>query len=141
MTMNDDDQIVRSAVAAPAQLPEAVMDRLGDERVTVLLSATTAVALQRRFRSSPGREQVAAFIDEVRARFPQGASLIKPAVVEALVGFAFGRGDLADGVSPEDLRTALLVLPYAILAEEDLEGDRLNGFVTEVLQSVYASEE
>src|SRR5690606_32398483 len=53
MAMNDDEQIVRSAVAAPARLPEEVMDRLGDERVTVLLSAATALALRRRFRTSP----------------------------------------------------------------------------------------
>lgn len=141
MTMNDDEQIVRSAVAAPAQLPEDVMDRLGDERVTVLLSAATAVALQRRFQSDPSREQVAEFTDALHARFPDAASLIKPAVVETLVGFAFGRGRSAEGVSPDDLRTGLLVLPYAVASEEDLEGEALDGFVTEVLQSVYASEE
>ncbi|WP_156925858.1 hypothetical protein [Glycomyces arizonensis] len=138
--MNDDEQIVRSAVAAPAQLPEDVMDRLGDERVTVLLSAATAVALQRRFPSEPSRERVLEFTDALHARFP-AASLIQPAVVEALVGFAFGRGRSAEGVSADDLRTGLLVLPYAVASEEDLEGEALDGFVTEVLQSVYASEE
>jgi len=141
MTMNDDEQIVRAAVAAPAQLPEDVMDRLGDERVTVLLSAATAAALRRRFRTSPERAAVVDFTEELHSRFASASSLLKPIVIEALVGFAFGDGDLADGLSPDDLRTALLVLPYAVLSEERLEGESLDRFVTEVLQSVYASEE
>ncbi|HLU27133.1 MAG TPA: hypothetical protein VKZ65_01760 [Glycomyces sp.] len=139
--MNDDEQIVRAAVAAPAQLPEDVMDRLGDERVTVLLSAATAAALRRRFRTSPERAAVVDFTEELHSRFASASSLLKPIVIEALVGFAFGDGDLADGLSPDDLRTALLVLPYAVLSEERLEGESLDRFVTEVLQSVYASEE
>ncbi len=140
MTMNDDEQIVRAAVAAPAQLPEDVMDRLGDERVTVLLSAATAVALRRKFGTSPERAEVVDFTETLHARFANASSLLKPIVIEALVGFAFGDGDLADGLSPDDLRTALLVLPYAVVSETDLEGEALDGFVTEVLQSVYASE-
>ncbi|WP_155829817.1 hypothetical protein [Glycomyces tenuis] len=139
--MNDDEQIVRSALAAPARLPEDVMDRLGDERVTVLLSAATALALRRRFQTHPGRTRILEFTEALQARFPDAAPLIKPIVIEALVGFAFGESELADGASPDDLRTALLVLPYAVISEEDLEGEDLDRFVTEVLQSVYASEQ
>jgi hypothetical protein len=141
MTMNDDEQIVRAAVAAPAQLPEDVMDRLGDERVTVLLSAATAAALRRRFGTAPERAAVAEFTEELHSRFEGASSLLKPIVIQALIGFAFGDVDLADGLSPDDLRTALLVLPYAVLSEERIEGEPLDRFVTEVLQSVYASEE
>lgn len=141
MAMNDDEQIVRSAVAAPARLPEEVMDDLGEERVTVLLSATTAMALRRKFAELPDRTQLIEFIEDLRVRFPDAATLIKPSVIEALVGFAFGESELADGVSADDLRTGLLILPYAILSVEHLEGEALDAFVTEVLQSVYSSEQ
>src|SRR5690606_8519400 len=141
MTMNDDEQIVRAAVAAPAQLPEDVMDRLGDERVTVLLSAATAAALRRRFRTSPERAAVVDFTEELHSRFASASSLLKPIVIEALVGCARGRGGRAEGPSPVGLRTRSLVLRRAFLSEGRPEGESLGRCVTAALHSGYASAE
>ena len=136
MTTSDDERIVRAAVAAPAQLPEEVIARLGDARVTALLGAATALAFQRKFTASPDRERTREFTEVLQARFPDAAHLIKPVVIEALARFAFGETDLIDGIEPEDVRTALFVLPYAIITEEQIQGEPLDQFVQEVITAV-----
>jgi hypothetical protein len=140
MTTSDDEQIVRAALAAPAQLPEEVIARLGDARVTALLAAATTLGFQRKFSTSPDRDRLREFTEVLHARFPDAAHLIKPIVIEAMARFAFGETDLIDGIDPEDLRTGLFVLPYAIISEEQIHGEPLDEFVAEVLAVVDAPE-
>ena len=140
MTSRDDERIVRAAVAAPAQLPQDAISNLGEERTLTLLSATTAIAIHRKFPEKPDPAQVREFSNYLQSRFPDAADLIKPNVIDALVRFAFGQPETIAGVLPEDLRTALLVLPYAIVSENDITGESLDELVSDALMAVDVEE-
>lgn len=82
------------------------------------------------------RPLISEFVAGLRFRFPDAAGHIKPIVIEALIRFAFDEGDVLDGISPDDLQSALFVLPYAIITEENIYGEPLDAFVAEVLTAV-----
>lgn len=140
MTMSDDERIVRAAVAAPAQLPEDAIANVGDARTVALLSATTTIAIQRKFRSLPDQARIREFFDTLSARYPDGTGLLKPIVIEAVIRFAFGETDAIDGLDSDGVRAALFVLPYSIISEENIFGEPLDEFVAEVLKEVDAED-
>jgi hypothetical protein len=136
MTKTDDELIVRAAVSAPADLPMEVVARIGDRRTFALLTATSAFAILRKFRSLPNSAQIREFAETLQFRFPDAAHLIKPIVCEALIRFAFGENEAIDGVDPESLRTAVFLLPYAIVSDENITGEPLDVLIAEVLAAV-----
>lgn len=135
MTKSDDEIIVRAALAAPADLPMEVAARLGDQRTFTLLTAASAFAIGRKYPTKPDQAQIREFVEGLRSRFPEAAQLIKPIVFEAMIRFAFGENDAIDGVESEGLRTAVFLLPYAIISEQNLSGESLDAFVAEVLEA------
>jgi len=136
MTKSDDEIIVRAAIAAPADLPMEVAARLGDERTFTLLTATSGLAILRKYPTKPDQSQIRDYVETLQARFSDAAHLIKPIVFETLIRFAFGEDDAIDGVDPEGLRTAVFLLPYAIISEQHISGEPLDAFVAEVLKAV-----
>ncbi|THV30208.1 hypothetical protein [Glycomyces paridis] len=140
MTTSEEERIVRSAVAAAADLPREVIASIGDARTLELLGATTTLAILKKYRDKPGPQQISEFADELKFRFPDAADHIKPIVIEALVRFAFGEQDILDGISSDDLQTVLFMLPYAIISEENIYGEPLDAFVAEVVAAVNAEE-
>lgn len=136
MTMSDEERIVRSAATAAAQLPKDAIANIGDGRTLELLGATATLAILRKYRAKPEPQQVSEFVEILQSRFPDAAEYIKPIVIEALIRFAFGEQDVIDGVNPDDLQTVLLMLPYAIISEQNIYGEPLDAFVAEVLKAV-----
>jgi hypothetical protein len=135
VTKTDDELIVRAAVSAPADLPMEVVARIGDQRTFTLLTAASALAIVRKYRTLPEPARVREFVEELQFRFPDAARLIKPIVFEAMVRFAFGEDDAIDGLEPESMRTAVFLLPYAIISDENIHGEPLDEFITEVVKA------
>jgi hypothetical protein len=136
MTKTDDELIVRAAVSAPADLPMDVVTRIGDQRTFALLTAASALAIMRKFRTLPESARVREFVETLQFRFPDAAHLIKPIVFEAMVRFAFGENEAIEGLEPESLRTAVFLLPYAIISDENIHGDPLDAFIADVVKAV-----
>lgn len=133
MTTTDEELVVRAAVSAVAKLPNDAVQRLGDERAFTLLAAATTQAVRRKFSSAPTSAEIQGYVQELKVRFPDGADMIKPIVAEAMIRSAFGEDDLLAGIGADDLRTLLFLLPYAIISEKNIQGEKLDAFVNEVL--------
>lgn len=133
MPVSDEELVVRSALGAVAQLPQDAVKRLGESRTYSLLTAAMTVAVHRRFGELPPTEQVQGYVETLKARFPDGAHVIKPAAAEAVIRYAFGEEDALESVGIQDIRAMLFVLPYAIVTELMIDGDELDVFVTAVL--------
>lgn len=138
MASSDEERVVRAALAAVAELPSDSVERLGDEHVFTLLASATTEAIKLKFDTVPEPATVETFVESLRARFPDGAELIRLGPAEAIVKSAFGDDEPLETVSADDLRTLLFLLPYAIVSEKNLQGDRLDKFVDEVLAMVEA---
>jgi hypothetical protein len=96
---------------------------------TALVTAAFIEAADRRF--GPGHRDdaaVAAFIADVRSRFPGADDKLDPAAAERIIRKALGRGSISDIDGPAIRRTERLLLPLMV-ADEQYGGEELDRFL------------
>lgn len=134
MTRSDEETLVRAQISSDEDIPEEVLERLGGNRSFALLSAATIKAVERKFPNGVTPAVAQEFVAELKRRFPEGASEIKPMVVEALLRTSFGEIQLLEGIEPEDLHNMLFLLPYAIMTRENLQDEEVDEYIDQVIQ-------
>ena len=90
-----------------------------------LVTAAFGQAVERRFAGNPEPEEIIRFVADVRARSDRLASEIDPEVAESTILSALGRGSV-QGLDREAVTRAKLVLLTGVVADEHLDGDKLD---------------
>ncbi len=96
---------------------------------TALVTAAFVEAVDRRL--GPGHRDdaaVAAFVGDVRSRYPGADDEIDPATAERVIRKALGRGSISDIDGPAIRRTERLLLPLMV-ADEQYSGEELDRFL------------
>ena len=130
----DEEAFLRAMVTKGAERPREAADRIGPERAYALASGALAVAAARRFPSGSTHADIAAFARSLPERFPRGAEMFKPTVVEAVIRTARGEEGLLAGLDVADVQQLLLILPHTLMADQEIsDGDR-ETFIDESLK-------
>ncbi|GAB3808864.1 hypothetical protein [Micromonospora zhanjiangensis] len=98
------------------------------------IGAAFAIAVHRRFGSEASAADVARFVAEVRSQVPNGDEL--PALeMEGLIRAVLGEPELVDNISADLALGAQTFLLGALLQDENLTEQQLEGFIAEVEQT------
>ena len=95
-----------------------------------LVSAAFVVAVQRRFASGAGMEEVMEFVGGVRSRSSLAADQLDPVIAERVIMSVLA-DDSLDDVDARQSFQAQLVLMAAIVGDEDLEDAGLDAFLAQ----------
>jgi hypothetical protein len=93
-----------------------------------LVTAAFGKAVERRFGGNHEPQAIIQFVADVRARSDRLASEIDPDVAERTILSALGQGSV-HGLDREAVTRAKLVLLTGVVADEHLDGDRLDEFL------------
>ncbi|THV40876.1 hypothetical protein [Glycomyces buryatensis] len=120
-------------ITKDSESPKLPADRLGPGRAYALASSALAVAAARRFPDGSTYGEIVAYSKGLADRFPGGSELLKPAIVEAMLRTGRGEEGLLDGLDMALVQQLLLMLPHALLAEQELGDAEKQEFINEVL--------
>jgi hypothetical protein len=95
---------------------------------TALVTAAFAEAVERRFGQSHNPADIAGFVADIRVRSDRLARGIDPDVAERTILTALGKGSV-QGLDRKSVTIAQLVLLAGVVADEHLNGDRLDVFL------------
>ncbi|MEV0644918.1 hypothetical protein AB0I28_06605 [Phytomonospora sp. NPDC050363] len=131
--MNDDVTLLRQTITQGEEVSDEIVDRLGDRRVTALISAALAEAARRRFTSA-SLEEIKAYADNLLVRFRNSSGGVKPLHAELLIRAAItGDPSLIEPLSGEEVLSMCFLLVYAIMSEEKLDPLAENAYIDGVI--------
>jgi hypothetical protein len=93
-----------------------------------LVTAAFGKAVERRFGEDRDPGEIVRFVADVRTRSDRLASEIDPDVAERTILSALGKGSV-QGLDREAVTRAKIVLLAGVVADEHLDGDRLDAFL------------
>ena len=93
-----------------------------------LVTAAFGEAIERRFGANRDPGEIVRFVADVRARSDQLSSEIDPDVAERTILSALGKGSV-QGLDRDAVTRAKLVLLTGVVADERLDGARLDAFL------------
>lgn len=131
---NDAAEFLTAMITHGAEEPTGLVQRLGDDRVFALIAAASMVAVTRKFSSSTPVSEMQIYVADLKQRFRDNTSEIKPAMVEAVIRSAFGEEQLLEGLNRDDIISTMFMLTYAIMSYENLQDEELDQYVNEVIQ-------
>jgi hypothetical protein len=127
----DRKAVLRTIIEYDYDDPTHAAQRLGSADTTNVVAAALTVAARRRFGETPDQKEVSAYIKQLRASSEGAAETIPQNVGEALIRGMLGEPDLLDQVHPDAFIHAGILISYSLTAEQDLDEDGRNQFVTE----------
>ncbi|GLZ77536.1 hypothetical protein Afil01_23430 [Actinorhabdospora filicis] len=134
--MNDDEHLLHQTITRSEEISDDVIERLGDERVTSLISAALTEAARRKFpTASP--EDIKAFTEDLPHRFPDAEDAIDPAdaellLVAALTGDPEASAEVEE-MDPDEVLSLCFLITYAIMSRENLTPDEEKSYIAEVI--------
>jgi hypothetical protein len=93
-----------------------------------LVTAAFGEAIERRFGGNREPKAIIQFVADVRTRSDRLAREIDPDIAERTILSALGKGSV-QGLDREAVTQAKLVLLAGVVADEHLDGDRLDAFL------------
>lgn len=142
--MNDDENLLHQTITRSEEISDDVIDRLGDDRVTALISAALTEAARRKFpTASP--EDVKAFTEDLPHRFPDAEDAIDPEDAEILIHAALtGDPEAAaevEEMDPDEVLSLCFLVTYAIMSRENLTEADEKRYIADVIAEADAYDE
>lgn len=130
----DEVALLTAMISKGSDSPAAIAGRIGAARSFDLASCALSVAAARRFPDGSTYSEIRSYSKTVADRFPGGAVLLEPEVVEAMIRTGRGEEGLLANIDPSTVQELLLILPYALMTEPELTAAEKDAFIDEVLQ-------
>lgn len=134
--MNDDETLLHQTITRSEEISDEVIDRLGDERVTALISAALTGATRRKFPTADPAA-IRAFAEELPHRFPDAEDAIDPGDAEILIEAALTGDPEANAkveeMDPDEVLSLCFLVTYAVMSREDLGDEAERAFIAEVI--------
>lgn len=130
----DEVALLSAMITKGSENPKAIATRIGTDRTYALAGSALAIAASRRFPAGSTYAEVAAYSRGLADRFPGGAEVLKPTVVEAMIRSGRGEEGLLAGLDAGLVQQLLLMLPYAIMTEQELTAEEKEAFIAEAIE-------
>ncbi|WP_030160884.1 hypothetical protein [Glycomyces sp. NRRL B-16210] len=137
----DEVALLTAMITQGSENPREIAARIGPARAYALAGSALAIAAARRFPAGSTYAEVAAYSRGLADRFPGAADLLKPTVVEAMIRSGRGEEGLLDGLDIALVQQLLLMLPYALMTEQDLSAEEKDSFIDEVIDLTDSEDE
>ncbi|MQM28384.1 hypothetical protein [Glycomyces albidus] len=129
----DEVALLTALITKGSENPKAIAARIGPARAYALAGSALAIAASRRFPAGSTYAEVAAYSRGLADRFPNGADLLKPTVVEAMIRSGRGEEGLLDGLNTTLVQQLLLMLPYVLMTDQELSAEEKAAFIEEAI--------
>ena len=130
----DDVALLTAMITKGSESPAAIAGRIGAARAYALASSALSVAATRRFPDGSTYADIRRYSKGIADRFPGGAELLAPDVVEAMIRTGRGEEGLLGSIDASVVQQLLLMLPYALMTEPELAAAEKESFIDEVLE-------
>ncbi|WP_199042746.1 hypothetical protein [Glycomyces salinus] len=130
----DEVALLTAMITKGSEPPQAAANRLGPDRSYALAGSALAIAASRRFPEGSTFGDIVAYSKSLPDRFPGGAELLKPTVVEAMIRTGRGEEGLLDGLDTGLVQQLLLMLPYVLMTEQELTEGEKEAFIDEAIR-------
>lgn len=130
----DERTLLLTAITEDAKAPLDVIERLGDERTYVLMSAAMAEAIDRSITRGVAPGRVREYVDELFERFPGVADELTPETLEAVIRGGLGEEGLLEPVTFDEVLAASRLLTYDLMARQELDAAGREEFVRAVVE-------
>ncbi|HIV58957.1 MAG TPA: hypothetical protein H9902_13475 [Candidatus Stackebrandtia faecavium] len=134
MTKSNDAIFVESAVLPGTDIRQDIAAELGDQRVYTLMGAALALAVAVKFPDSATSSEVAAFVNDMKERYPEGAEEFDGEQIEKIIRGIRGETELLDNIDPNFMADMSFMLTYAIISGEGLSDADMEEYVSQVIE-------
>lgn len=129
----DAAEFLSAIITHGAPEPTGAVERLGDNKVFALIAAASMVAVGRKFDETSSSTEIQSYATNLKVRFVDHASEVKPIIVEAVIRASLGEAQLLEGLDQNDIVSTMFLLTYAIMSHEHLDKVTETAYIDDVI--------
>ncbi|GLZ80672.1 hypothetical protein Afil01_54790 [Actinorhabdospora filicis] len=131
--MNEDERtLLIATITEGTKAPLDQIERLGNRRTYILLSAAMFAAIEQSFAPETTPDQIRGYIEELYERFPKARGELKAEVVEAIIRGGLGEEELLKPLTYEDTLAAAHLVTFDLMTRANLDDAAKEEFIREV---------